>query len=82
MSAASKFAELVRMLESFIHGAGEARGTVFVRQIESELARVGLDDEEEFSDLQRALAIYSGREDDVRDLKSEASFAIRLLSAR
>ena len=70
------------MLESFIEGRDQARGTIFVREIESEFARLGLDDEEDFSDLRHAFAMYGGHEEDVRDLKSEATFAVRRLSDR
>ena len=70
------------MLQSFIDSYGQERGTVFVRAIEAEFARVGLDEEEEFSDLQHAFAMYRGREEYIRDLKAEAIFAIRRLSER
>ncbi len=82
MSPVSKFSGLVHMLESFIEGKDQARGTVFVREIEGEFARLGLDDDEEFSDLRHAFAMYRGREEDVRDLKSEATFAVSRLAAR
>ena len=70
------------MLESFIDGKDQARGTIFVREIESEFARLGLDDEEEFSDLQHAFAMYRGHEEDIRNLKSESTFAVRRLATR
>ncbi len=82
MPQISQFSELIRMLESFIDGKDQARGTIFVREIESEFARLGLDDEEELSDLQHAFAMYRGHEEDIRDLKSEATFAVRRLAAR
>jgi hypothetical protein len=89
MPPASKFSGLVRMLESFIEDKAQARGTTFVREIEGEFARLGLDDEElglddeeEFADLRHAFAMYRGHEEDIRDLKSEAAFAIRRLATR
>ncbi len=82
MTASEKYSVLVQMLERFIESEGEPRGTTFVREIEGEFARTGLDEEEEFSDLQHALAMYRGYEEDVRTLKHEASFAVRRLSAR
>ena len=70
------------MLESFIAGKDQARGTIFVREIEREFARSGLDEEEEFYDLRHALAMYRGQAEDIRDLKDEATFAVRRLATR
>jgi hypothetical protein len=82
MNPVSKFSTLIRMLEAFIHGENVHRGIAFVREIEGEFARSELDDEDEFSDLLHALAMYRGREEDIRDLKSEAIFTVRRLVAR
>jgi hypothetical protein len=82
MPPASKFAGLIDMLESFIEGKDQARGTAFVREMEGEFARLGLDDVEDFSDLQHAFAMYRGREEDIRDLRSEATFAVRRLATQ
>ena len=70
------------MLKSFIEGKEASRGTIFVRQIEGEFSRLGLDEEEQFSDFQHELAIYRGHEDDIRRLKEEASFVLGRLAIR
>jgi hypothetical protein len=82
MTPSSKFSGLIQMLEAFIEGKDQARGTIFVREMEGEFARLGLDDEEDFSDLQHAFAMYRGHDEDVRDLRSEATFAVRRLASQ
>jgi hypothetical protein len=78
----SKYSKLVRMLEAFVEGRGQTRGTITVREIEGEFARLGLDEEEEFSDLQHAFAMYRGHEADIRHLKTLATVTIRRLATR
>ncbi len=70
------------MLTSFIEGKEASRGTIFVRQIEGEFSRLGLDEEDQFSDFQHELAMYRGDEGDIRRLKDEASFVLRRLADR
>ena len=68
------------MIDSFIAGKENCRGTIYVAQIEGEFAHAGLDDNSEFSDLQHALAMYQGSESDVRSLRDKAMWASRKLA--
>ena len=71
--------KLIQMVEAFIAGASRSRD--FVSQMEGEFAASGLDDDERFSDLQHALAMFGAgsREDDEKMLADECRYALRLL---
>lgn len=78
-SAATKYQKLITMMETFVSGHGRSRD--FVRQMEGEFATSDLDDDERFSDLQLALAMFGAadREADEKLLASECKYALRLL---
>jgi len=71
--------KLIQMIDAFI--SGENRSRDFVGQMEGEFAASGLDDDERFSDLQHALAMFGAgsREDDEKVLADECRYALRLL---
>jgi hypothetical protein len=71
--------KLIQMIDAFI--AGESRSRDFVSQMEGEFAASGLDDDEQFSDLQYALAMFGAgsREDDEKMLVDECRCAVKLL---
>jgi hypothetical protein len=71
--------KLIQMIEAFI--VGESRSRDFVSQMEGEFAANGLDDDERFSDLQYALAMFGAgsREDDEKMLADECRYALKLL---
>jgi hypothetical protein len=72
-------AELIPMMEAFVSGASRSRE--FVAQMEGSFATSPLDEDERFSDLQLALALFGAgkREDDERMLAAECRYALRLL---
>ena len=78
-SAATKYQKLITMMEAFL--SGQSRSRDFVRQMEGEFATSDLDDDERFSDLQLALAMFgaSDREYDEKMLAGECKYALRLL---
>ena len=55
-SATTKYQKLIEMMEAFVSGQGRSRD--FVRQMEGEFATSDLDDDERFSDLRMALAMF------------------------
>ena len=67
------------MMEAFV--VGQSRSRDFVRQLEGEFATSDLDDDERFSDLQLALAMFGagGREADEKMLAGECKYALRVL---
>jgi hypothetical protein len=71
--------KLIQMIDAFI--AGESRSRDFVGQMEGEFAASGLDDDERFSDLQYAFAMFGAgsREDDEKMLVDECRCALKLL---
>jgi hypothetical protein len=76
----AKPSRLVEMLTAFVEG--KARSLSFAGEIETEFARTGLDEEEDFSELQHALALYRGTEADEQVLEREARWAIQQLSRK
>ena len=78
-SEATKYQKLITMMEAFV--SGQSRSCDFVNQMEGEFATSYLDDDERFSDLQFALAMYgaSDRNGDERTLADECKYALRLL---
>ena len=70
------------MMGAFV--AGEGRSRDFVGKLEGEFAACGLDDDDQFSDLQMALAMFgAGRpEADEKMLADECRYALRLLKER
>jgi hypothetical protein len=81
METASKIKcqQLIQMMDAFV--AGESRSRDFVGKMEGEFATSGLDDDERFSDLQLALAMFGAgdREDDEKMLAGECRYALRIL---
>ena len=77
---ATKHQKLIEMMDAFI--SGRSRSREFVSQMESEFAASPLDEDERFSDLQLALAMFgaAGREADEKMLAGECRYALRLLS--
>jgi hypothetical protein len=71
--------ELIEAMQAFISGSRRSRDDV--RRMEGLFAMSTLDDDERFSDLQSALALYGAaeREHDERMLASECRYALRLL---
>ena len=82
MEPGEQRAELIATLEEFVSGAIRSRG--FVRQIEGVFAACDLDEDERFSGLQSALALFGGgdRIDDERTLAAECVSALRTLHAK
>jgi len=78
-SATTKYQKLVEMMEAFV--AGQSRSRDFVTQMEGEFATSDLDDDERFSDLQLALAMFGAadREADEKKLAGECKYALRVL---
>ena len=78
-SPTTKYQKLIGMMEAFV--AGQSRSREFVEQMEGEFATGDLDDDERFSDLQLALAMFgaSDREYDEKMLTGECKYALRLL---
>lgn len=78
-SSSTKFEQLIQMMEAFV--CGKSRSRDFVRKMEGEFATCGLDDDERFSDLQHALAMFgdSDREADEHMLAGECEHALRVL---
>ena len=72
-SAAPKYQKLIAMMEAFV--SGQSRSRDFVTQMEGKFATSDLDDDERFSDLQLALAMFgaSDREHDEKMLAVSAS---------
>jgi hypothetical protein len=75
----AKYQKLIAMMEAFI--SGQSRSRDFVREMEGEFATSDLDDNERFSDLQLALAMFGAgdREQDEKMLAGECKYALRLL---
>jgi hypothetical protein len=67
------------MMEAFV--SGQSRSRDFIKQMESEFAISDLDDDERFSDLQLALAVFGAadREADEKMLAGECKYALRVL---
>ena len=78
-STSAKYQKLIVMMEAFV--AGQNRSRDFVREMEGEFGMSDLDDDERFSDLQLALAMFgaSDREHDEKMMASECKYALRLL---
>ena len=78
----AQYQQLVRMMDAFI--AGEGRSRDFVKKMEDKFATCGLDDDDQFSDLQLALAMFGAgdREADEKMLVGECRHALRLLRER
>jgi hypothetical protein len=76
---ATKCQKLITMMEAFV--SGQSRSRDFVRQMEGEFTTSDLDDDERFSDLHLALAMFGAadREADEKMLASECKYALRLL---
>ena len=74
-----KCQQLIQMLDAFV--AGESRSRDFVRKMEGEFAASGLDDDERFSDLQFAFAMFGAadHDDDEKMLAGECRYALRIL---
>jgi hypothetical protein len=81
MEAASKtkYHKLIGMMDAFV--SGQSRSRDFVGQLEGEFATSDLDDDERFSDLQLALAMFgaAGREQDEKVLAGACKYALKLL---
>jgi hypothetical protein len=79
MNPPSQHGELISMLEAFVSGASRSRK--FVAQMEGLFAASGLDDDERFSELQSALALFGAadRSHDERMLAGECVSALKLL---
>ena len=75
----ANYHKLIAMMEAFV--SGQSRSGDFVREMEGEFATNDLDDDERFSDLQLALAMFgaAGREQDEKMLAGECKYALRLL---
>ena len=74
--------KLIQMIDAFIAGeSSESRSRDFVRQMEGEFAASGLDDDERFSDLQMAFAMFGAgdRRHDETMLVDECRYALKLL---
>ena len=71
--------ELIEAMEAFVSGSRRSRDDV--KRMEDLFATSPLDDDQRFSDLQLALALFGagGREHDERMLASECRYALRLL---
>lgn len=67
------------MMDAFV--SGKSRSRDFVEQMEGEFATSDLDDDERFSDLKLALAMFGAadREHDEKTLAGECKYALRLL---
>ena len=74
-----KYQKLIAMMEAFV--SGQSRSRDFVTGMEGEFAASDLDDDERFSDLQLALAMFgaSDREYDEKMLAGECHYALRVL---
>ncbi len=70
----------IEMLTSFVDGG--SRSTAFVREMEGEFLRLQLEEKEEFSDFQEALAMYRGYDEDVQSLSRQARYALQILSRK
>jgi len=81
MEAASKtkYQKLIGMMDAFV--SGQCRSRDFVREMEGEFATSDLDDDERFSDLQLALAMFGAAdlEADEKMLAGECKYALRVL---
>ena len=82
MPTSDRYLVFAQMLNSFVDAKEFSRSTKFVRELETEFVRLGLDDEDQFSGFQYALAMFRGYEDDIRELNAEAVFVLRCLSSR
>jgi hypothetical protein len=78
-SEAAKYQKLMTMMEAFV--SGQSRSRDFVKQMEGEFATGELADDDRFSDLQLALAMFgaSDREHDEKMLAGECNYALRVL---
>jgi hypothetical protein len=78
-SATTKHQKLIGIMEAFV--SGQSRSRDFARLMEGEFTTSDLDDDERFSDLQLALAMFgaSDRENDEKMLTGECKHALRLL---
>jgi len=78
----AQYQQLVRMMDAFV--AGEGRSRDFVKKMEDKLAACGLDDDDQFSDLQLVLAMFGPETGSRRGrlLVSECRHALRLLRER
>jgi len=77
----AKYQELVAMMTAFVDGRSRSRD--FVAQMEGEFIKTGLADDERFSDLELALAMFgaSHREHDENTLAGECRYALRVLTS-
>ena len=75
----AKYQKLIGMLEAFV--SDQNRPREFVTQMEGEFATSDLDEDERFSELQLALAMFGAadRESDEKMLAGECKYALRLL---
>jgi hypothetical protein len=76
---ATKYQKVIEMMDAFV--SGRSRSWDFVGQIENEFAASPLDEDERFSDLQLALAMFGAgdREADEKMLAGECNCALRVL---
>jgi len=75
----TKYQKLIGMMDAFV--SGQSRSRDFVSQMEGEFATSDLDNDDRFSDLQLALAMFGAvdREEDEKMLAGECKYALRLL---
>ena len=75
----ARYQKLIQMMDAFVTGEGRSRN--FVRKMEGEFAACGLDDEDQFRDLQLALAMFGAgdSEADGKILAGECRLALRHL---
>ena len=78
-SPSIQYRELIEAMEAFVSGSRRSRD--YVRHMEGLFATSPLDEDERFSDLQSALALFGAgeREHDERMLASECRYTLRLL---
>ncbi len=78
----TRYQHLIRMMDAFVAGEGTSRD--FVGEMEGEFVACGLDDDDQFSDLQLALAMFGAgdREPDEKMLAGECRYALRVLRER
>jgi hypothetical protein len=75
----SKYQKLIVMMDAFV--SGQSRSRDLVGQMEGEFATSDLDEDERFSELQLALAMFGAaeREQDEKALASECKYTLKLL---
>ncbi len=78
-SLSIQYRELAEVMEAFVSGSGRTLSDV--RRMEGLFATSPLDNNDRYSDLQSAMALFGAgdREHDERMLASECRYALRLL---